>query len=211
MLLGKYMQASCWVVQQCHPISWFNRLERMKRLLLIVIAFFACAGSAAGAEDTPILHPIPKLDVSRYLGRWYEIAKIPNWFQKKCVSDTSAQYSLLPDGTLKVINACRREDGKLEQAEGVARQVGGASSAMLKVRFAPAWLSIFPFVWGDYWVIDLDDRYELVAVSEPKGEYLWILSRSVTVKQEEYTALVNRLAAAGLDVGRLEKTVHTEK
>ncbi len=183
----------------------------MKRLLLIVIAFFACAGSAAGAEDTPILHPIPKLDVSRYLGRWYEIAKIPNWFQKKCVSDTSAQYSLLPDGTLKVINACRREDGKLEQAEGVARQVGGASSAMLKVRFAPAWLSIFPFVWGDYWVIDLDDRYELVAVSEPKGEYLWILSRSVTVKQEEYTALVNRLAAAGLDVSRLEKTVHTEK
>jgi len=87
-----------------------------------------------------------------------------------------------------------------------ARQVGGPGSARLQVRFAPAWLSVLPFVWGDYWVIDLDERYELVAISEPKRDYLWILSRSPQVDPARYQALLARLAAMGLEVGRLEKT-----
>ena len=142
----------------------------------------------------------------RYMGRWYEIAKFPNWFQRQCVGNTSASYSLGADGRVQVRNECRRQNGEMEQAMGQARQIGSTTSPRLQVRFAPQWLSLLPFVWGDYWVIDLDERYELVAVSEPKREYLWILSRTPVVDEVRYAALLTRLAAQGLDVRRLEST-----
>lgn len=157
----------------------------------------------------PPLSAISALSVERYMGRWYEIAKLPNWFQRNCVSDTSAQYSLLPQGGVQVLNQCRRSNGEMDQALGLAQQQGGPDSAKLKVRFAPAWLSWLPVVWGDYWVVDLDPAYELVAVSEPKREYLWVLSRTPTVEPARYAALLARLSAMGLPVGQLEKTQHT--
>ena len=179
----------------------------MKLSKTITLAAVILASAQAWAQADVPLQSIPALDVSRYLGRWYEVAKFPNWFQKKCVSDTSAEYSLLPEGGLRVLNQCRLQNGEMEQALGVARQVGGSTSPKLQVRFAPAWLSLLPFVWGDYWVIDLDAGYELVAVSEPKREYLWILSRTPTVDAARYAALMVRLASMGLELGKLEKTV----
>ena len=88
----------------------------------------------------------------------------------------------------------------------VGRQVGGADSARLKVSFAPAWLSFIPAVWGDYWVVDLDPEYSLVAVSEPKREYLWVLSRTPQVDAARYTALLARLEGLGFDVSKLVTT-----
>ncbi len=158
------------------------------------------------SPSPPPLRAIDSLDVPRYMGRWYEIAKFPNWFQRQCVGNTSASYSLRPDGQVQVLNECRRQNGEMEQALGQARQLGPATSARLQVRFAPQWLSLLPFVWGDYWVIDLDERYELVAVSEPKREYLWVLSRTPVVDEARYAALLTRLSAQGLDVRRLEST-----
>lgn len=141
------------------------------------------------------------------MGTWYEIAKYPNRFQKQCVADTRAEYSLLSDGRVQVINRCRLQNGEMESASGIARKVGGAGSAKLEVRFAPAWLSFIPAVWGDYWVIDIDDAYRLVAVSEPKREYLWVLSRTPTVDPARYAALLARLAEQGFDLDRLEVTL----
>jgi apolipoprotein D and lipocalin family protein len=177
------------------------KLAKIFSILLITIAF-----STASAQAADAMQAIPKLDVSRYLGRWYEIAKFPNQFQKKCVSDTSAEYSLLANGQISVLNQCRLADSSLQIAEGLARQIGGLHSAKLEVRFAPAWLSFLPFVWGNYWVIDLDERYELAAVSEPNREYLWILSRTPVVDEASYKALLHRLASVGLDVQKLEKS-----
>lgn len=159
----------------------------------------------ASAADAP-LTTIAELDVPRYMGTWYEIAKFPNRFQRKCVGFTRATYSTLPDGTLQVANSCRTASGETDEAIGAARQVGGAASPKLKVRFAPAFLSFIPLVWGDYWVIDLDPDYRLAAVSEPKREYLWILARTPKVDKAAYDALLARLAAKGLDVGKLEVT-----
>lgn len=164
--------------------------------------------SAVLAQSTAALKPIPSLDVPRYMGRWYEIAKFPNRFQKKCVSDTSAQYSLLPGGGLRVLNQCRLQNGEMDVADGEARQLGGSTSPTLEVRFAPAWLSWLPMVWGNYWVIDLDAGYQLAAVSEPQREYLWILSRAPVVEPAQYAALLERLKAMGLDTARLEVTTH---
>jgi len=140
------------------------------------------------------------------MGTWYEIAKYPNWFQKKCTGNTKADYSLLPDGRVQVINRCRMEGGTVNEAIGVARQVGDVTSPKLEVRFAPAWLSFMPFVWGDYWVIELDDNYQLVAVSEPTREYLWILSRTAQVTPASYNALLNKLRQKGFDLQKLEIT-----
>ncbi len=158
------------------------------------------------AEELLPLGVVAALDVPRYMGTWYEIAKYPNRFQKKCIADTRADYSLMTDGRVQVINRCRQGNGEMDAANGVARQVGGAESPKLEVRFAPAWLSFLPAVWGDYWVIDIDENYRLVAVSEPKREYLWILSRTPAVDAQSYAALLGRLAGNGFDLDRLELT-----
>jgi apolipoprotein D and lipocalin family protein len=155
------------------------------------------------------LATIDSLDVPRYLGAWYEIAKYPNRFQKQCDGFTTAHYSLQPDRSIQVINRCRRADGAIDEAVGSARQIGGPDSPRLEVRFAPGWLSFLPMVWGDYWVIDLDRDYQLAAVSEPKREYLWILSRTPTVPREAMAALLARLERQGFDLRRLEPTKQT--
>lgn len=171
----------------------------------LCILMFSTALGAAEPVASP-LATIDALDVPRYMGKWYEVAKFPNWFQRKCVGETHAQYSLLDDGRVEVVNRCRLESGEMNEALGVARQVGPADSPRLEVRFAPVWLSFIPAVWGDYWVIDLDPDYSLVAVSEPSREYLWVLSRTPGVDAQRYQALLARLAAKGFDLTRLEPT-----
>ena len=176
------------------------------RALLLVFALGTGLAGGAGASERAPLATIDRLDVPRYMGTWHEIAKYPNWFQRRCVADTSSRYTLQADGTVQVLNRCRREDGSFDQALGQARQIGAADSPRLQVRFAPAWLSLVPLVWGDYWVIDLDADYQLVAVSEPRREYLWILSRTPQVDAARYDALVQRLARMGFDIHKLDRT-----
>ena len=156
------------------------------------------------------LDTIPSLNVPRYMGTWYEIAKYPNFFQRKCVSNTVARYSAQPDGTVRVDNRCKQDDGQVIDAIGQARQIGTTNSAKLEVRFAPAWLSFLPIVWGNYWVIDIDSDYQLVAVSEPKREYLWILSRTPEVSATTYNELLARLKKDGFDLEKLEKSKQTK-
>jgi apolipoprotein D and lipocalin family protein len=163
------------------------------------------APAQTGTAPEP-LQTIERLDVGRYLGTWYEIAKYPNRFQRQCVSNTQALYSQRGDGQIDVVNRCRQANGEITEAVGRARQIGAADSPRLEVRFAPAWLSWLPMVWGDYWVIDLDPAYQLVAVSEPSREYLWVLSRTPTVNAEAYQALMGRLQAKGFDLSKLEKS-----
>lgn len=182
-----------------------KRSTLLKATLLASVVLLGMKAWAAAAPASG-LETIPSLDLQRYLGSWYEIAKFPNRFQRKCAGFTKATYSVLPDGRIGVENACRVADGSTDATTGVARQIGGASSPQLKVRFAPAIFSVFPMVWGDYWVIDLDSGYTLAAVSEPGRDYLWILSRTPTVEKEAYDALVGRLASKGFDVSKLELT-----
>jgi len=177
----------------------------MRLLVALTMAFLVSFGAAAKDIEFP-LEPVAALDVPRYMGTWHEIAKYPNSFQRKCVGSTRAEYSLQPDGTVRVVNSCKVASGATEQAVGAARQIGGATSPKLEVRFAPAWLSFFPMVWGNYWVIDIDPDYQLVAVSEPRREYLWVLSRTPQVDQPRYEELLSRLAARGFDTGKLEVT-----
>jgi len=185
-----------------------------KHLFLIsplLLCCFLFSKEVASEENNALaLKTIESLDVPRYLGNWYEIAKFPNWFQKKCKTDTKANYSVKNDGSLAVFNQCRLENGQISEAIGTAKQIGDTRSAKLKVRFAPEWLSLIPFVWGDYWVIDLDTTYQLVAISEPKREYLWILSRTPEPDDKQLNDLLLRLSANGYDLSKLERTPHKQ-
>lgn len=180
--------------------------SKLLAVLFCLCAVNLAAKDAMGELPPPALAAIAVLDVPRYMGTWYEIAKFPNSFQKKCIGYTKAQYSLTAEGGLKVINSCKLANGEMNEAIGAAKQVGLPTSATLKVRFAPAWLSFIPAVWGDYWVIDLDDNYQLVAVSEPTREFLWILSRAPMPDKSSYESLLGRLTRMGFNVQKLELT-----
>jgi apolipoprotein D and lipocalin family protein len=154
--------------------------------------------------------PLPTqdwVDLERYAGRWYEIARLANRFQEQCAGDVAASYTLRPDGRVTVVNECRRTDGTVTRAEGVARRADAKGPASrLKVRFAPAFLSFLPFVWGDYWIVELDRDYRHAVVGDPSRRYLWILSRRPEMDEATYASLVDRARGLGFDTSRLLRT-----
>lgn len=164
------------------------------------------ASAATMAQPQPV-RPVAHVDLERYAGRWYEIAKYPNRFQKDCVSDTTAEYALRQDGRVTVTNRCRQADDTFKTAVGIARwREAPPKDATLKVRFAPGWLSFIPQVWGDYWILALPDDYRYVVVGEPSREYLWILSRTATMSDADYEAAVAVAVANGYEASRLVRT-----
>lgn len=159
------------------------------------------AALAACASPQPPLEVVEEVDLDRYLGRWYEIASIPQRFQRGCVA-SRATYTARPDGRIGVLNECRDEsfDGKLRRAEAVAWVANPAESpAKLKVQF------FWPFR-GDYWIIELDPDYRYAAVGHPSRDYLWILARTPALDPVLYRELSARLEAQGYDLSRLRPT-----
>jgi apolipoprotein D and lipocalin family protein len=146
------------------------------------------------------------VNLSRYAGRWYEIARFPNSFQKQCMGKVTADYRLMPDDKIEVANRCKMSNGSLDLAVGEAKVIDKVSNAKLQVRFAPAWLSWLPMVWGNYWILELDADYSFTAVGSPDRNYLWILSRTPTISQADYESLVNNATKQGYDTSKLVKT-----
>ena len=159
--------------------------------------------------------PLPTqdwVDLARYAGRWYEIARLPNRFQDQCVGDVAATYTLRPDERVTVVNECRRQDGRTARVEGVARRADDKGPASrLKVRFAPAWLSFLPLVWGDYWIVELDRDYRHAVVGDPSRKYLWILSRSPEMDDATYESLAASAGRLGFDAARLVRTPQSSR
>lgn len=160
--------------------------------------------SACGGHEKP-LATVNKVDLQRYAGTWYEIARLPQWFQRGCY-DSTATYSLNDDGTVKVINRCQREGEQTSEAEGTARVVPGSDNAKLKVRF-DNWVSrLIPTITeGNYWIIALDKDYQTVVIGEPSREYLWILARQSELPEDQYQALVQVAQEKGFPVEELQR------
>jgi apolipoprotein D and lipocalin family protein len=182
---------------------------RMNRPFLLALALAAGSSFAAGLPPAVLPNdPVPALDLQRYAGQWHEIAHLPMFFQRKCVANITATYTLRPEGTVGVRNACDDEDGKRMVSEGTARPVPG-HPGRLQVRFAPDWLAWVPMVWADYWVVDLDPAYGWAVVGGPSRDYLWILSRKPTMDRATYEALRARAAQRGYPVGELVLPANT--
>jgi len=177
----------------------------MGRFLLVMMMIFGFVATARA--QTKELTVVPSVDLQRYQGKWYEIARLPNRFQEQCVGNVVASYTLRQDGKITVINECKLVDGSTDRAEGIARLADSSGpNSKLKVRFAPAFLSFLPFVWGDYWIIELASDYSYVLVGDPGRKYLWILARSSQIPDSTYQQLVEKARAQGFTVDRLVRT-----
>lgn len=173
----------------------------MRRVALLVALLL---GACATASQRPPPQTVTTVDLARYAGTWYEIARFPNSFQdgrgRRCVAVT-ATYALRPDGQVAVTNRCLdAADGNREiVATGTAYAVEGADNARLRVSF------FWPF-YGDYWVIGLDPEYRWAVVGAPGRDYLWVLSRTPDLSPGSYARAVGIAAAEGFDIGRLQPT-----
>jgi apolipoprotein D and lipocalin family protein len=171
-------------------------------LLPSLILVSTLAGAAE--ESSAPLRAVPDMDLKRYAGMWHEVARLPFRFQEQCTSDVTATYTLQPDGSVTVLNRCRTKTGEMSEARGTAKRASaGGPNTKLKVRFAPAWLSLLPAVWGDYWVIDLAPDYSYAVVGEPARRYLWILARTPSLDDATMEGVLDRIKENGYDPSRL--------
>ena len=182
--------------------SMSSTAESRRRRAAGVRRFLLCAIAAAAAPiavaRTP-LQTVPYVDLDRYAGRWYEIATIPAFFQRKCARDTAAEYRRGDDGMLVVVNSCTRADGGREDIEGRARVADPATNARLEVTFVRA-LGTWWFVFGgDYVVVGLDPDYQWALVAHPSRKYGWILARTPSLPPALLVDLGARLAAQDYD------------
>lgn len=175
----------------------------VSRFLIPVLTAFLFLTSPAKAEtfrdqSVPI-GAVSELEIGRFLGLWYEIARFPNWFEKGCQGVT-AEYGLREDGRLSVRNTCHEDspDGPVRVAEGLAWM---PAPGRLKVTFTP----FLPFINGDYWVLDVDDDYQLAVIGNPAGETGWILARNPQITPAAYQKAVSVLQAMGYDSTQLER------
>ncbi|MEJ2104913.1 MAG: lipocalin family protein [Ignavibacteriaceae bacterium] len=180
-------------------IRSITRIITQIAILISLTLFVGCKN--IGKEPSSPLTTVSHIDLARYMGKWYEIARYPNSFQKGCVG-SKATYTLLDDGKVSVLNECYDNSfsGELRSAKGKAWVIDKKTNAKLKVSF------FWPFS-GDYWIIDLGKNYEYAVVGHPKRKYLWILSRTKTREEKVYKAILSRLKDKQYDTSKLIKTL----
>ncbi|MCD9186587.1 MAG: lipocalin family protein [Pyrinomonadaceae bacterium] len=179
-----------------------------KALFLGILATISIlAVSAFGQKKNEnVLQTVPSVDLKQYSGTWYEIARYPNKFQDQCVGNTTATYTIKKENKIEVLNQCVKENGTVDKAKGEARIIDKNTNAKLEVRFAPKFLSFISAVWGDYWIIDLDENYKYAAIGDPKREYFWILSREPKLDDATYQSILRRAETQGFNPAKVIKT-----
>ncbi len=176
----------------------------MFKPVLIAIIVTAIMGVMVPDSHKRELEVVSSVDLSRYVGRWYEIARLPNRFERKCADSVTATYALRPDGKIEVVNRCRKSSGEYTTAKGKAKIVDKKTKAKLKVTF------FWPF-YGDYWILDLGSNYEYAVVGDPSREYLWILSRTPRIEEALYQQLLGKMAARGFKTERMIRTSQSDQ
>ena len=171
--------------------------------LTVILATLSFYAQPQG--NTPV-KAVDSVDLNKYAGKWYEIARYPNKFQKKCVGNTTATYVLKSREKLEVINRCLEKDGTISDAMGAGKVEDKQTNAKLEVRFAPRFLSFLPMVWADYWVIDLAPDYSYSVVGTPDRDYLWILAREPEFKDSLYQDILRRAEKQGFQPAKVVKT-----
>ena len=152
-------------------------------------------------KDVPV-SSVKHIDLPQYLGKWYEVARLPMFFERNCADNVTATYSLNPDSSIKVDNQCRKENGKVMQSIGEAVPVD-ASNARLSVTFLPKWLRWTGLAKAPYWILKIDEHYTTALVGNPDHHYLWILSRTPQIDPAIYQAYLQEAQRQGFDTHKL--------
>ncbi len=167
------------------------------KLLFALLAAVMFALPAVALTQAPVFS-VPAVDLSRYSGKWFEIASFPMFFQRNCVADATAEYVAGTGGALSVRNRCRTDAG-FDEATGKATVVEGFGNSRLKVSF------FWPFK-ADYWVLGLDPDYRWAVVGNPNRKYLWVLSRTPQLPPRLMEAALASATAQGFDLNQLRST-----
>lgn len=177
----------------------------LKGFLISILSIIVPAQSKHNHKPVRTVHYV---NIKKYTGKWYEVARINTWFEKDG-KEATATYELLEDGSVYVLNECNvYKNGKVEhkKAEAIAKVVDKTTNAKLKVDFTPDWLPdvLKEFAQGDYWIIDLDEiNYSYAVVAGPTRDYLWILSRTPTMDLDLFGEILSRCAEQGFDVNKI--------
>jgi len=170
----------------------------LKNIFIIISLLFFLGCS----KEYPELPTVKQVDIQKYKGTWYEIARFEHFFEKGC-KNVTATYKIREDQKIKVINRCTKiKDNSITEATGVAYAVDNSNSK-LKVSF------FRPF-YGDYYIIDLANDYSYAVVGNPNRELLWILARSKTMSKELKEKIVSKLPSFGFDSSKLIWTIQDE-
>ena len=154
---------------------------------------------------------VDSVDLKKYAGTWYEIGRLPMYFQRNCASDVTATYVEKTDGSgIKVINQCKAQDGSGITAEGLAKPADSTGSK-LKVTFLPSWIRWLPVGRADYWILAHDADYKTALVGTPDKDYLWLLARSPNVSQETYAKYRQIAQQQGYDLKEFKLTTQTNQ
>lgn len=166
---------------------------------LLGLVFTSCATGPPG----PPLETVLKVDLQRYQGKWHEIARLPNRFQKNCIAST-ATYKLLDSARVSVVNACILESGKTKTITGTASVLDRKTNARLEVVFDNWFFRLFSWlIKGKYWILYLDPGYQTVIVGTPDRKYLWIMARTPTLDEKTFQGLVHYARDLGFDTDAL--------
>ena len=153
--------------------------------------------STANAGQAPV-QTVSQVDLNRYMGQWYELATIPMFFERRCTGNVTANYKMLPNGQVEVLNSCEVKDGRRITSTGRAKVMDSQTHAKLKVTF----LNFFGWRFlagGDYWIIALDPNYQYAVVGHPTRRYLWILSRTPSLPDATLSAISAQLVKQGYE------------
>ncbi|MDH4153744.1 MAG: lipocalin family protein [Nitrospira sp.] len=178
----------------------------MNRLSLLILGSWSLLiVSCVGIEPKPPLSTVASVDLTRYTGRWYEIARLPMWFQRHCIA-SQATYTLLPNHSIAVHNECLTDSNDTAQADGIATVVDPQTNAKLSVRFDNFFAKLIGQPReGNYWILDLDPAYQTALVGTPDRRYLWILSRTPQLDDALYQQFVATAQQLGFPVSDLIK------
>lgn len=148
------------------------------RTALLSVALLASAAALA-APPAPVT--VGQVDLQRYQGTWYELARLPMFFQRRC-AQSEAHYALREGGSLGVRNRCRTAAGEWQEASGEAVPQQAGQTDKLWVRFDNWFSRLLPsLARGEYWLLYLDDDYRVALVGHPNRDYLWLLARTPEV------------------------------
>jgi len=173
------------------------------KLFVLIVAAGLALMLPMRAESKPLTTEA-KIDLQKYSGKWFEIARLPNFFERNCEKDITAEYTVGARGDVTVRNSCATKQGKVIVANGVAKKATEAQ-VTLKVTFVPAALRFLPFVWANYTVIKVDEDYRYALVGEPGRKYLWVLCREKSLADETYQSLLKLAQEEGFDTSKMIK------
>lgn len=184
------------------PDHWRSKVSPATVSTVVALGLPLAERLLGGGTKAP-LQTMRHVELTRYAGRWYEVARLPMFFEATCDGQPTAHYEPRMDGSIGVVNRCPIGNGDFTEVSGIAEPVAGSGGGQLKVSLWPVWLRWLPMAWTDYWIVHVDEDYSEALVGSPGRNFCWLLSRRRTLPRERMLALIEIARDQGFAVDKL--------